>query len=366
MSVDVSTKVDALAITSSPGAWVRAIGYHESVAGELDRWRLDTLTEPGVPVRVQHRSGKLWMLNSAAVAAAGLESIYEPGVERDADGRATGRVWRRDDLLASVSQPPDLTYIATRALELGVTALTDATPGGSPSDLATDLRAAGVQQRLTLMGPLGAATRAPVKVLLDDDRLPTIDVLADTVRAARAEGRHVAFHCVTRLQLVVALAALEACGPTAPGDRIEHGSLIDADLVGTLAKLGVTVVTQPHFIAERGDEYLIDVERDDRGALYRCRSLIDAGIRVLAGTDAPFGKFDPWASIHAAMERRTRLGAVIGASERVDVDTAVRLYTGSRRIKVGLPADLCLLHIPWRALRTTLPDAPVAMTVCSA
>jgi predicted amidohydrolase YtcJ len=50
------------------GAWLRCVGYHESVAGPLDRWALDRmLPNPDRPVRVQHRTGALWMMNSAAL-----------------------------------------------------------------------------------------------------------------------------------------------------------------------------------------------------------------------------------------------------------------------------------------------------------
>ena len=38
--------------------WIRAVGYHEAVAGPLDRVVLDEVSPP-VPVRVQHRSGVL-------------------------------------------------------------------------------------------------------------------------------------------------------------------------------------------------------------------------------------------------------------------------------------------------------------------
>src|SRR4029079_14966563 len=51
--------------------WVRAVGYHEAVAGPLDRNVLDEVS-PQVPVRVQHRSGVLWTLNSAGLAMVGL------------------------------------------------------------------------------------------------------------------------------------------------------------------------------------------------------------------------------------------------------------------------------------------------------
>ncbi len=48
-----------------PRRWLRGVGYHESVAGPHDRRALDELVA-AQPLRIQHRSGDLWMLNSAA------------------------------------------------------------------------------------------------------------------------------------------------------------------------------------------------------------------------------------------------------------------------------------------------------------
>ena len=88
-SVDVGTSLDALAQAPGDG-WVRAVGYHESVSGPLDRARLDALV-PDRPVRVQHRSGQLWVLNSAALRVVG--SRHEPD----------GRLYRADDWLGPAS-----------------------------------------------------------------------------------------------------------------------------------------------------------------------------------------------------------------------------------------------------------------------
>src|SRR6185312_10741187 len=51
--------------------WIRAVGYHEAVAGPLDRTALDEVALAS-PVRVQHRSGVLWTLNSTGLARVGL------------------------------------------------------------------------------------------------------------------------------------------------------------------------------------------------------------------------------------------------------------------------------------------------------
>ena len=63
--------------------WIRAVGYYESVAGPLDRDVLDEVS-PQVPVRVQHRSGVLWTLNSAGLARVGLTD-HTDGRLRSAD-----------------------------------------------------------------------------------------------------------------------------------------------------------------------------------------------------------------------------------------------------------------------------------------
>ena len=65
------------------GQWLRGVGYHESVAGDLDRHVLDEFVAER-PVRLQHRSGHAWFLNSAALAAAGLDGTeHPPGVDVD-------------------------------------------------------------------------------------------------------------------------------------------------------------------------------------------------------------------------------------------------------------------------------------------
>ena len=323
----------AAAIRSAPAGpegWVRAVGYHESVAGDLDAAALDAMVADR-PVRVQHRSGALWVLNSAAVRLTGAD--------------ASGRLFRMDDWLRSVVPPVELDVAAVGrdAAALGVTGFTDADPERTADDLAFLAR---LPQRVHVMGPLGLRvegferlTLGPVKVLLDDDTLPVPDELAATVAAAHAEGRPVAVHCVTHAQLVVALAA-----GLGAGDRIEHGALVAAPLIETLARRGVTVVTNPGFVVERGDRYAVEVDERDLPDLYRCRSLLDAGVAVAAGTDAPFGSPDPWAAVAAAAARH------LGPAERVDPDTALGLFLGradapavGRTIAPGQPADLCVL-----------------------
>src|SRR5881628_2579258 len=81
--------------------------------------------------------------------------------------------------------------------------------------------------------------------------------LIHAINAARRIRGTIAIHCVTRVALALAIAALDTAG-SRPGDRIEHGAVVPPDMAARLADLGLTVVTQPNFIRERGDDYLAD------------------------------------------------------------------------------------------------------------
>jgi predicted amidohydrolase YtcJ len=320
------------------GAWLRAVGWR---GPDLDRATLDAAV-PDRPVRVQHRSGALWVLNSRALEAIGLD---EP----------TGRLFRMDDVLRAripADEPPDVAAVGRRLFSYGVTGVTDATPTARADDIGL-LARTGLDVLAMSAPALPFNGNGPAKILLPDHALPALDDLIDQMRMARADSRRIAVHCVTAAALVLALAAWDAVG-LEPGDRVEHGSVIPDELVPVLAGNELTVVTQPNFVAERGDDYLADVDAADQPFLYRCRSLLDAAVPVAFGTDAPFGDPDPWKAIAAAVHRRTASGKSLLPAERVDPQTALARFLSParapggppRRVEPGAPADLVLLHAP--------------------
>ncbi|MBV8462913.1 MAG: amidohydrolase family protein, partial [Acidimicrobiales bacterium] len=269
----VAEALRAADATLPTGAWLRAVGWH---GPDLDRAALDAVV-PDRPVRVQHRSGALWVLNTRGLEAVGLE---EPD----------GRLYGRDALLReriTSEQTPDVAAVGRRLASYGVTGVTDATPTDRAEDIA--LLAATKLTVLAMSSPaLTFEGNGPAKILLADHALPGIDEVVGQMHRARAAGRTIAVHCVTTAALVLALAAWDDIG-VRPGDRIEHGSVIPDDLVPVLAERGLTVVTQPNFVAERGDDYLAEVDAADQPFLYRCRALLQAGVPIAFGTDAPFG-----------------------------------------------------------------------------
>ena len=347
---------------AEPGAWIRGTGYHESVAGDLDRHRLDAIVGDR-PVRVQHRSGALWMLSTRALELLGDRLPDTPDVERDAAGRANGRLWRLDTLVRdrNISRAPSLAGVDAELASYGITGVTDATPD-LDEDTTRLLENAALEGDLradvVLLGasrPLKPARFAlgPVKLLLHDHDLPTLDELVDRITSARAAGRAVAVHVVTRLSLVLTLAALDVVGAL-PGDRVEHAAVVPPGLRSELARRGLVVVTQPGFLRTRGEAYRTDVDREDLSCLYPYAGLLDAGVQVAASSDAPYGELDPWRVMADAAARTTEQGHVLGPEERVSPQTVLASYLSHpaspggpvRRVVPGAPADLCLLGEP--------------------
>jgi predicted amidohydrolase YtcJ len=382
--LDVANAValaEVLKAAQPKAGWIRATGYHESVAGELDRDVLDAWV-PELYLRMQHRSGQAWFLNSPAIEYLGLDDGLGPaGVERDGNGRATGRLFRADQWLAEQlpSVRPDLRDVGLTLASYGVTGVTDASPGNDAADLeafGAAVDAGAMRQRLFIMGShaLGVSlhpdvTSAAVKLVLDDRALPAIASVVDDVRRAHDNGRTVAFHCVTRAEIILALGALDEAGASS-GDRIEHAGIVGPESLEMISQLGIAVVTQPGFIRERGDAYLKDVDTHDLPDLYRCKSIDDAAIPLGGSTDAPYSDPDPWLAMQAAVDRRTTSGRSVGESERVTPERALEMFTTAaqapggtpRRIAVGQPADLCLLDRPWAKVRDALESAAVATT----
>ncbi|HQR02914.1 MAG: amidohydrolase family protein [Proteobacteria bacterium] len=380
---DESALISALrqaAARLPPGAWLRGVGYHESVAGEIDRDWLDQALRdyPEVPVRIQHRGGRLWIFNSRGLDAIG-DSTEGPFEYRE--GRCTGRLYEGDAWLRTrlPGQRSSLAAVSTYLARRGVTSVTDTTPGNDAAAYEhfaqTQVRGE-LRQRLVVMGgedlahgvALDCLRPGPCKIHLLESNLPDFDATVARIAASHALGRSVAVHCVTRTELHFTLAALEAAG-TLAGDRIEHGAVVPPDALSMIARLGLSVVSQPAFITERGDQYLSDVDPDDRPWLYRLRGLVDAGIALAAGSDAPYGSADPWGAMAAAVSRRTRAGAYIGTAEALNPDQALALFRpdpfsplAMPALTVGMPADLCLLDRPWSAAAADMDKVEVCAT----
>ena len=362
------------------GAWLRGIAYHESVAGEIDRDWLDAVV-PDHPVRIQHRTGRLWILNSRALQAINAEHDPSAPLER-VDLRATGRLYDNDAWLRRYTsvKRPDLHQASRLFASYGITGVTDTSHQNGPAEfeafaqarasneLLQDVRVMG-DARLDDARDVDGITRGEHKFHLHDHELPDFDHLCADIRRSHRAGRAAAFHCVTRTDLVFALGALREAGRI-QGDRIEHAAVVPPELMEEIKSLGVVVVTQPHFIAERGDEYLRDVAREDQPWLYRLRGFLDDDVPLAAGSDVPYGNANPWLAMQAAVTRRSQSGVTMAVEESLTPEEALALFlsplgspgASPRRITVGEPADLCLLDVSWNKACADLSQVKVRHT----
>ena len=363
-------------------------------AAGLDRLHRDR------PVRLQHRSGALWIVNTAGARALGLAGAEHPGIERDSRSRPTGRLWRADGWLRTRlprSRPPGLRAVGAQLARLGITHVTDATP--DLDAVAIDaIRAAmasgAIPQHVRLLGvPLGWApaagpprptagprplsawprpsTAGPFKIILADSMLPDIDTLTERIRTAHGDGRAVAVHCVTREALVLLLAALDEAG-TRPGDRIEHAALVPCRAHPPAAQPGADgrhAARLPH--PARGRLRARRARRTTRRPLPRAVAARRRR-RLRAIQRRPVRARDPWTVITAAVHRCSPSGHVIGPAERLTPAQALAGYlsppdapgAAPRRVAAGFPADLVLLRVPLaRALEAPSADLVAATMI---
>jgi predicted amidohydrolase YtcJ len=360
----------AAALGVAGEGWLRGIGYHESVTGQLiDRAWLDAVA-PNRPVRVQHRTGRMWVLNSMA-----LERLFATGLPLPAGlDRQTGQLFDDDGFLrrALGGIPPSFVAVGSAYARFGVTGVTEMSPGNDDAvalHFAAEQASGALPQRVVLAGQLGLKTTGPYKIHLHEALLPDFDEVLGLIRAAHGQRRVVAVHCVTLTELVFTLAALREAG-VMPGDRIEHASVAPDEQLAEIAALGLAVVVQPNFVAERGDEYLADIPQEDWPHLYRLRGFKEAGVTMAGGSDTPFGAADPWAAMAAAVSRRTRRGQALGLEEALTPEEALNLFLAdpvalgrTRVVEISAPADLCLLARPWRQAREDLSAGLVSASL---
>lgn len=123
------------------------------------------------------------------------------------------------------------------------------------------------------------------------------DRLARRMEPLAAEGFRPATHAIGDQAMDAVLDAYEqvyggAEGVRAAAPRIEHAQLLRNDLIDRIANLGVVCCIQPCFAASDAPHVEAGLGGDYPMA-YRWDLLIDAGAKVIAGSDFPIETLDP-------------------------------------------------------------------------
>lgn len=170
----------------------------------------------------------------------------------------------------------------------------------------------------------------------------TPEELRALLARAAAGGLDVAVHAIGDRAVTEALAAFEDTGARG---GIEHVQLTTRDDVRRMARLGVRASVQPAHLLDDRDV----TERLWPGRAERCfplRWMLDDGVDVVLGSDAPVSPLDPWLAIAAAVHRAASTDdrdpwhpeQSITAREALAAST-----DGRGTVAVGHPADLVLL-----------------------
>lgn len=171
------------------------------------------------------------------------------------------------------------------------------------------------------------------------------DVDLDRLLARTSQlGLGAAVHAIGDAAASAAIDAFERAatnGRAIAGDRIEHAQLLAAADIPRMARLGLTASVQPEHALD--DRELTDSLWGDRaGDAYRIRSLLDGGVRVVLGSDAPVTPLDPWRAIATAVTRTRGDERPWQPGEAIALEQAIAA-SARTRIAEGEPADLVVL-----------------------
>ncbi len=366
--IDIQKELAKLAKDLPSGSWIKAEGYNEFYLIEKrhpTRWDLDRAT-PTHPVKLTHRSGHAHVLNSLALALAGIsrETPDPPGsiIERDLEtGEPNGLLYDMGDFLSKRVPPlgdkeleQGIKLANQELLSLGITSIQDASSennwerwrmfqrwkkdGSLKCRLSLMLGVKGFKQYQEEGLPPdlnGSGIHlGGVKIILQETTgqiSPRWEELKPMASRIHQSNLQVAFHAIEETTIEAACSVLEHVLRESPRPdhrhRIEHCSVCQFEMAKRLASLGIMVVTQPAFIYYNGDRYLKTVPKRQLKHLYPIATLLKAGVNVAAGSDCPVVPPNPLIGIYAAVSRRAETGEAVLPEECISSLEALRMYT---------------------------------------
>lgn len=148
-------------------------------------------------------------------------------------------------------------------------------------------------------------------------------------RTAIMLGGSVAIHAIgdrANDSVLSLFADLIAMGAEPARLRVEHASLLTESAIEEMARLGVTASVQPAFLASEASWLVKRLGEERINRVYPFRSLLEAGVPLLGGSDSPVEMPDPAVGINAAVDRHG-----INPSETISEDQAKALFAPPTR-----------------------------------
>jgi predicted amidohydrolase YtcJ len=398
------------------GTWIRGRGYNEFYLAERrhpNRWDLDRATTVH-PIKLTHRSGNAYVLNSLALKIVGISKETpdppEGLIDRDMEtGEPTGILYGMGDILAKAIPPLDMDQIkegvklATRELcASGITSIHDASPRNDFNRYKSIRQFKEdnlLKPRITLIlgkdgfdeyrrhlfpaeGDENQVSIRGVKIILHETTgqlSPSQTELNEMVLDIHRSGLQAVLHAIEGKTIEAACEAVGYALQRSPRPdhrhRIEHCSVCPPSLAQRIASLGMTVVTQPSFIFYNGNRYLRTVPDSNLKHLYPVGTLMKNGVPVVGSSDCPIAPANPLIGVYAAVSRKTDAEETIYPQEGIPPMEALRIYTHDAArasfeekikgsITPGKLADLVVLNgDPTELPADEIKDIGVEMTV---
>jgi hypothetical protein len=168
----------------------------------------------------------------------------------------------------------------------------------------------------------------------------TPDELRALLRQAAGHDLEVAVHAIGDRAVGEALDAIAAAGARG---TVEHVQLIRREDVRRMAELGVTASVQPaHLVDDRDATDRLWPGRGER--CFAFRWMLDDGVTLVLGSDAPVAALDPWLAVAAAVHRTVDDREPWHPAQAITMREALAASTdGLGTVGAGHPADLVLL-----------------------
>lgn len=365
----VRASLDALEPRLTDAEWLIGVQFEAKrlpPAERLDRAVLDVWF-PDRPALVYTRDGHAVIVNSAALAAAGVGEDVEapPGgsLGRDARGRLDGIFYEAATGLPLGHMPgpdPARMFEASRACFAalaagGVTSIgammqsDEEGPGGASARMES-MVVQMVRDRMPqsiyaiVIGKTLDGVRAVIDSPLNDPanrtRARAIKIFADgtfgsctacmsepyadkacthgymtlpddeiyrRMEAAHLAGYQVCIHAIGDQGVANCVRLFERLLAEHPRDdhrhRIEHASIADPQMIARIARIGLQVCTQPLFIRSEKDWLPARLGPERTPHVYPFRDFLAAGIALAGSSDAPIERPDVIAAIDYAVNR---------------------------------------------------------------
>lgn len=168
----------------------------------------------------------------------------------------------------------------------------------------------------------------------------SLDELTRLLAQARSAGLEVSVHAIGDAALATALDAFERTGATG---SIEHAQLVRWDDLARMARLGLRGSVQPaHLLDDRDVTTQVWPDRAER--CFPFRSMLDQGISLRFGSDAPVSPLDPWLAMAAAVHRSGDEREPWNPGQAITPIEALTASSGGQgTVHEGSRADLVLL-----------------------